>query len=234
MTLKFRVGSHYEADVYVRMSDREYITITEFLENTPELTVFEGRVEWSGSRYPLFSFDEDGKRDYLDVDTPVELIMTKEGYSARCKFGDGDDRVKMGYGGGRINAGEGDNTLIGGNGYDRFSAGRGDDVYKGGSGEDRLISRGGNDTMSGGDMQDYFQFTSAETRAVITDFNVDEDSIWIRGGDWDVTYRNIRIMDHADGTLVFYKNADDKKERVEIILENVDPDDIHVMDFYLM
>jgi Ca2+-binding RTX toxin-like protein len=114
---------------------------------------------------------------------------------------EGDDQFDAAGGDDIIFAGAGNDGILGGAGYDRLYGGLGDDALDGGAGDDKLVGGAGNDTMTGGEGADNFSFayysvgTSGNTGSdVITDFNVEQDTLTLIGG-----YSKEAIL--ADATL---------------------------------
>ena len=88
----------------------------------------------------------------------------------------GNDLIIGGRGDDIIQAGLGDDSIIGGVGNDIIQGGMGDDVIEGSSGSDTLIGDEGADVF-GFDLEDF----ENNDRDVIADFQLDEDTIVIRG-----------------------------------------------------
>jgi len=91
-----------------------------------------------------------------------------------------------------INGEEGNDTLWGSNG---------DDVIDGGEGNDTLFGGAGDDTLTGGDGDDVFHFTPTAGSNVISDFDVNGDSIKLYYGATD-KHTNADI-DLTDGILTW-------------------------------
>lgn len=96
-----------------------------------------------------------------------------------------------------ISGGANNDWLDGGDGVDNLDGGSGNDTLSGGAGTDTLDGGTGNDTLTGGDGADTFDFVSATGlgSSVITDFNVDEDTLRL---DSDLSITN--VFDVADET----------------------------------
>lgn len=82
--------------------------------------------------------------------------------------GHGDDVISGGFGKDFLNGGAGSDILIGGAQRDLLRGGAGDDVLQSGTGADRLF---------GGAGSDVFEIAASNTRDVIRDFDVSEDTI---------------------------------------------------------
>ncbi|WP_200962351.1 hypothetical protein, partial [Pseudovibrio sp. POLY-S9] len=118
--------------------------------------------------------------DTLDGGSGNDLINGDLGNDV-IHAGTGDDFVQGGAGNDKVAGGAGEDTLLGGIGDDILQGGDGDDKLSGGSQNDVLIGGAGNDELSGGDGSDRFviRLTDADEQDVITDFNIDEDVIYI-------------------------------------------------------
>ncbi|WP_189439026.1 calcium-binding protein, partial [Pseudovibrio japonicus] len=118
--------------------------------------------------------------DTLDGGTGNDVINGDLGNDI-INAGVGNDLAQGGVGDDRIAGGEGDDTLLGGIGEDILQGGNGNDKLSGGSQNDVLIGGAGNDELSGGDGSDRFviRLTDAEEQDIITDFNLEEDVIYI-------------------------------------------------------
>jgi len=87
-------------------------------------------------------------------------------------------------------------TINGETGNDVLWGSNGDDIINGGDGDDVIFGGAGSDTLTGGAGSDIFQFTATAGSDVITDFDVNNDSIelYYRKGE-DLT--NISIQDEV-------------------------------------
>lgn len=99
----------------------------------------------------------------------------------------GNDRVGGTRDADQINGLDGDDRLVGRNGDDVLEGGNGNDTVLGGNGDDVLVGGADNDRLIGGAGADTFVFGAQagdgdRDRDVITDFNVDEDSIVFEAG----------------------------------------------------
>ena len=108
----------------------------------------------------------------------------------------GDDIINAGNGVDEVYGGDGADDIIGGNGSDMLDGGAGNDQLSGGTGDDTLTGGVGADTLTGGNGADTFVISAATessagasgvfnaaTGDVITDFDVDQDTIDISGLD---------------------------------------------------
>lgn len=93
--------------------------------------------------------------------------------------GSGNDTLDGGTGNDVLIGGTGNDTLNGGNDQDQLSGGDGNDILNGGQGNDSIGGGNGNDTMTGGAGSDFFAISLNGGADVITDFNRDEDSIFL-------------------------------------------------------
>lgn len=95
--------------------------------------------------------------------------------------GNGNDRLFGGSGDDRLAGNEGDDFLVGGGGDDRLLGGNGTDRMSGGSGDDILDGGLGADIASGGTGRDVFVLRLNNGPDRIRDFQIDEDSLDLRG-----------------------------------------------------
>ncbi|WP_374764328.1 hypothetical protein [Yunchengibacter salinarum] len=92
---------------------------------------------------------------------------------------DNGDRFEGGTGNDSIFAGAGADTLAGGAGADTLFGGSGVDRLAGGAGVDALFGGGGDDTLTGGAGADQFFFGGDHGRDRVTDFNADQDTLFL-------------------------------------------------------
>jgi hypothetical protein len=95
--------------------------------------------------------------------------------------GRGDDTAWGGDGNDNIRGNRGDDTLYGNRGDDELRGNRGDDELIGGNGEDLLDGGRDDDILTGGADGDTFLFRLFSGSDVITDFNVEEDTLHFVG-----------------------------------------------------
>ena len=93
--------------------------------------------------------------------------------------GSGHDILDGGTGNDTLIGGTGNDTLLGGGGNDNLNGGDGNDTLNGGDGNDQLSGGLGVDTMTGGIGRDIFTITQTGGVDIITDFNRDEDLIFL-------------------------------------------------------
>ncbi len=95
--------------------------------------------------------------------------------------------LKVGNDGNNSSTGDqNDEVFYGLGGNDTIDARGGADIVFGGDGDDTLTGGSGNDTLSGGEGFDEFRFDPSnenEGLDVITDFNVEEDTVVVRAKD---------------------------------------------------
>ena len=101
--------------------------------------------------------------------------------------------------------------ISGGDGDDSIDGGTGDDTIDGGAGDDVFVGSTGNDTYTGGDGADTFNFQSDVNRfddIVITDFNVDEDTLELEADNLNgaslAEFAVETSIDGVDGVLITY------------------------------
>jgi Ca2+-binding RTX toxin-like protein len=91
----------------------------------------------------------------------------------------GNDYVDGGKGHDKIYASSGNDSVLGGDGHDTVFGGDGNDTIDGGKDHDRLFGGTGNDNITGGEGQDTFFFGGAHGDDVVTDFNLEEDTLYL-------------------------------------------------------
>ena len=101
-----------------------------------------------------------------------------------------------------LDGGAGSDTLTGGTGADTLIGGANNDILIGGFGDDILIGGLGNDTLTGGAGSDRFVYNLfAERTDTITDFNIAQDTLDLRGVLVGVGYAGTNPI--ADGYVRF-------------------------------
>ena len=91
--------------------------------------------------------------------------------------GAGDDSIDGGADDDLVFASAGDDFINGGSGGDELFNGSGNDTVIGGSGDDTLWAGADNDTLTGGGGSDTFVFGAESGDDLITDFDVDADTL---------------------------------------------------------
>ncbi|UWR47293.1 DUF4347 domain-containing protein [Phaeobacter inhibens] len=135
--------------------------------------------------------------------------------------GQGADRVYGGQGSDSIRAGQGNDTVFGGSGADRVRGdlgndqislgidddrafgGSGDDSLAGGDGEDTLNGGMGDDLLRGGAGRDTFIFASGRGNDRISDFNVQDDQLNLRGFSFTDREQALAFGMQSDGDFIF-------------------------------
>lgn len=90
------------------------------------------------------------------------------------------DTVRGGSGDDELYGGKGNDLLEGGAGDDELSGNGGNDILRGGAGKDTLDGGVGRDKLTGGGGDDTFVFSRGGT-TIVTDFNLDDDTIDLSG-----------------------------------------------------
>ena len=116
--------------------------------------------------------------DFIDGGSGNDLL-TGGGGNDLIRGGSGNDTIKGGEGNDDLVGDSGDDSIEGGAGDDWMSGGEGDDVLDGGAGNDTLVAGEGNDTLTGGEGEDVFVLTDKDGTTTITDFDVDNDKLFI-------------------------------------------------------
>lgn len=104
--------------------------------------------------------------------------------------GSDDDRLIGNLGNDRLNGGSGDDRLVGNDGNDYLNGGSGDDYLDGGAGIDTLIGGAGSDT---------FALRRNTGSDLIRDFQIDEDSLALRG---DLRFGQLTITDNGNRAVI--------------------------------
>ncbi len=150
--------------------------------------------------------------------------------------GSGDDTLNGGDGDDIVFSGDGDDSIDGGAGNDEIFNGGGNDTVIGGAGDDVLFGGLGADVLTGGADADIFAFYAGNGDDVITDFNLNDDTLDLSGAANDfndlasvqAVASNI-ISDFADGSsridLLIQTGAGDS-----IVLEGLSTDDLASID----
>ena len=116
--------------------------------------------------------------DLIHGGTGDDSILGGAG-SDLLRGGSGNDTIEGGEGNDRLFGGSGDDSLDGGAGDDLLVGGSGNDTLLGGEGNDTLVGGEGNDTLTGGAGSDTFVITADTGTTTITDFDVDDDTIFL-------------------------------------------------------
>jgi len=119
---------------------------------------------------------------YSGHHSSLVLSSTTQGVNSTARIvnlevinaGAGDDIVDLTSANFVLNTGV---TINGEAGDDVLWGSNGDDIINGGDGDDIIFGGAGNDTLTGGSGSDIFQFTVTSAGNVITDFDVNNDSI---------------------------------------------------------
>lgn len=154
--------------------------------------------------------------------------------------GDGNDSIRGGGSEDIVQGGIGDDSLRGGGQSDFLQGNQGDDTMRGGSGrdtlwggqgDDRLDGQRGNDQLTGGDGSDTFVF--GDGRDLITDFEDDIDTIYIReelGADGSLTYAELMDLGEIrNGKAIFDFGGSDV-----LTIDNVSNLDLLVNDMVII
>jgi Ca2+-binding RTX toxin-like protein len=107
-------------------------------------------------------------------------------------------------------------TLVGNRGKDALYGEGGQDYLSGSAGNDQLNGGRQNDVLSGGKGADEFHFISGDGSDVITDFNLNNDTVHFEFGE---TYR---VKENADGTLIIYGDGDKVLLQDHFVLTDAD------------
>lgn len=189
-------------DLFFKNADGEWktkLTNADFYNSE----IFSGYdvLDLSAVEAGLFSdrTDIDLNDDFLSGDTgfAVEKVIGTQGDDGL--FGSTSDNVLIGgEGEDTLYGDDGNDTLAGGAGNDNLQGGQGNDTLSGGAGDDFFFDVYGKNTMTGGEGADVFtiqyvvnpdgtapELNTIEDASIITDFNVEEDMIYIRRGSVD-------------------------------------------------
>ena len=97
----------------------------------------------------------------------------------------------------------GNDTIYGRGGWDTIYGGAGEDIIYGGAGSDRIVGGTGDDTLTGGRGRDIFYFWEDHGTDTITDFNVANDTIYLKKFAASITFEQLQaaMTDVADDPL---------------------------------
>ena len=112
--------------------------------------------------------------------------------------GQGDDWMVGGHGEDLLYGGRGQDELFGGVNRDTLYGGEDDDRIFGGAGGDTIEGGAGDDTLTSGSAFDSFVFNGSFGDDVITDFDVDRDSLVLTG----VSAGEVTVTEVAAGLLI--------------------------------
>jgi serralysin len=157
-------------------------------------------------------------------------------------FGDGGDDKLMGDAGNDfLSGGDGNDTLNGGDGNDTLSGDAGSDLLQGGKGDDRLVGYDlkqshvyETDTLTGGAGKDTFvvgdkdeiRYVDADSQtsgdydyALITDFNIKEDTIQLKGSAqmYNLDFFSTSGTGRVDAAIIYDPNNEARGDVVSIV-----------------
>jgi predicted outer membrane repeat protein len=119
---------------------------------------------------------------------------------------EGDDSLDGGANKDTLVGGAGKDTLVGGDGLNSLTGGNGNDFLIGGNGQDLMQGGGGQDTYVIGDKNNRFYDNYAwYDRALIKDFQAQQDTIQLKGKASDYTTRSLNSQG-ISSTGIFYNN----------------------------
>ena len=123
--------------------------------------------------------------------------ITVNGFCAIVRGGSGDDTI---YG---LDHAWSFERLFGDGGNDTIYGGAGEDIIYGGAGSDRIVGGTGDDTLTGGRGRDIFYFWEDHGTDTITDFNVANDTIYLKKFAASITFEQLQaaMTDVADDPL---------------------------------
>ena len=173
-----------------------------------------------------FIFGNQGA-DVLDGNEGNDIIFGGQGDDGILDIGGGNDQTFGNLGNDLINGGEGNDQLFGGQGDDFVVGGAGNDLVSGDKGDDVLIGvdlenvtnpgLGEIDTLVGGegfdgftlgfDSPSYYVGLGDSDFALITDFNITEDLIFVSETD-NITVSDINLGEFGSGAGIFSQNGD--------------------------
>lgn len=169
-----------------------------------------------------------GGNDHIDAGDGNDNVDGGDGTDT--VHGDGGNDTETGDAGGDVLFGDagndkeigggGNDRLNGGSGADRLSGGAGKDKVEGGAGADVLNGGANNDVLAGGGGHDRFQFNGHFGIDVITDFQVGQDHIDLRGA--GLSFDDLTIVHNFDNTTIVTSLG-------KIVLSHVA--EVHASDF---
>ncbi|NBB17591.1 hypothetical protein GVN21_19695 [Caulobacter sp. SLTY] len=134
-------------------------------------------------------------------------------------FGDGGNTFSGTNKNEGVDGAGGNDRLNGGGGDDLLLGGLGNDTLNGGAGSDQLAGQAGTDVYTGGEGRDYFVIFVGDGADTITDFNVAEDILDIRGLDIST------IAQQGANTLITFSSGD------TLLLNNIVYTNLKPMNF---
>ena len=174
---------------------------SQFIDNTPnELN----DVSFSGN-IPDIVYGTNSHNTIIGKDQNSHLVGLKGNDTIRGKKG--NDYLNGDRGSDNLFGGLGNDTLIGGNGINNIVGGDGNDIFIGGNGRDIIEGGKGQDKYIIGDSDRMF-YTNKKwyDHAVITDFQLEQDTIQLQGKANDYTIKSA-TNEGVSGTGIFHNNG---------------------------
>lgn len=222
--MNFKAGKGFSEKIYVRLSDGDFESLSDFLGGENLLSVSSyGRVVVSS--YDLYGKDKQGDFEVLDNKDDFKFDLKDSKIRLYGELGEGNDLVKTSIAGSTIDLGNGRNVFRGGDGEDGVQGGSQADTIHGGGGNDVIRGGGGKDVLSGGKGNDYFSFEHFdEFDARITDFQIGKDVIELNG--W--SEYDLKIKNSKEGAVITHIGDEDR-----ILLEGVSKGELADFDKWL-
>ncbi len=202
--------------------------------NTPVLSGTGNNIIWAGAgNDTVYGDGEDdimgggGGNDVLQGGSGADLL-----YGGRGTTEDNDDILSGDAGADLVFASVGDDSVNGGADNDELFGGSGNDTVDGGEGNDDLFGGNGNDLLSGGAGGDVFYFAGSHGIDTVSDFDVDEDTLFLANAVTDFTSlsdivaaASASVVNGVNGVLI---NTGDGNS---LFLQNVGLDDLTESNF---
>ncbi len=154
---------------------------------------------------PLFGTDEDDRINGFGGDDQIAGGLGNDSIwgSHGNDLLKGDDHNSSEGGDDMVYGGPGNDLIYGQAGNDRLFGGTEEDIIRGGSGDDLLRGSLGYDILTGGVGRDTFVLASGEGTDIVTDLELEFDTIVLYGG---ITTENISIDQIANHTALSFGN----------------------------
>jgi Ca2+-binding RTX toxin-like protein len=147
---------------------------------------------------------------------------------AKIRGNDRDNTLTGTAGRDEIRGEDGNDILRGLGDNDRLRGDKGNDTLEGGAGNDRLRGEAGNDVLTGGEGRDRFEFSDRGGNDVVTDFNQDDDVLFLSVVGID-GMEDLSILNNAAGDAVISYFANGQTTSVTLL--GIDSADLSSSDF---
>jgi Ca2+-binding RTX toxin-like protein len=215
-------------DLHIDLGNGHQVTLLNVFENTEDYTY--KLEEIAGAIRPLNAPEQSGGDAADKVMAGDAAAVLSGGEGEDTLLGGANEDTLMGEAGDDyLNGGLASDELHGGDGGDGLFGEGGDDTLLGGAGNDALYGGAGMNVLTGGEGMDVF-VNQAEGQDVVTDFDLETDSLWLQGlmeRGAETEAARMLLGDHAtvDGANVMIDLGDGRSIQLVDIVEDGQEDE---------